>query len=357
MEKPGSTIALIGQTSQRGEKWIGAQSAVNAESFYPNGIPVDDVKSKLFGWEALSAPLTATLPGTPGNLEAYARGEEVHRIEPVPGPTIMVPGKKAIIRSDNHHVLGVHGDTYQPHPYSEWLIDKVGVLLGDDLTISAAYTTRFGARAAVEVSRPNYIHDDETGIEYRPNMLAVTSFDGSLSSTYVNHVLMLICNNMESSTLGAAGSQKVRVKHTSRSAGRLDVNESRRQLAILNIDAVAETFIKQATALTRATVTDADITKFLDIWAPRPEEAGAGQTRADNKRDAFNTLYRTDSRVTPWTGTAFGVVQAVNTYTNHVVEVRGGDRDGRNIERGMTGKIDQVDGDTVATLRRVLQPA
>jgi len=44
---------------------------------------------------------------------------------------------------------------------------------------------------------------------------------------------------------------------------------------------------------------------------------------ADTKRDSLTTLYRSDPRVSPWAGTAHGVLQAVNTYEHHEGVVRG----------------------------------
>ncbi len=38
---------------------------------------------------------------------------------------------------------------------------------------------------------------------------------------------------------------------------------------------------------------------------------------AENRREVLQRLYRHDERVAPWAGTAWGVVQAVNTMTHH----------------------------------------
>src|SRR4051794_22090519 len=60
-------------------------------------------------------------------------------------------------------------------------------------------------------------------------------------------------------------------------------------------------------------------------------------TMADRKRDTLQRLYRHDSRVAPWAGTAHGVVQATNTYAHHEAIVRGADRAERNMLKTITG--------------------
>jgi hypothetical protein len=64
-------------------------------------------------------------------------------------------------------------------------------------------------------------------------------------------------------------------------------------------------------------------------------------------------LYRNDERCAPWAGTAWGVVQTVNTYSAHVAQVRdgqGGQGTGR-FDRQVAGLIDgTTDKETRATL-------
>ena len=58
--------------------------------------------------------------------------------------------------------------------------------------------------------------------------------------------------------------------------------------------------------------------------------------------------------VTPWKGTAFGVVQAVNTHAHHYATVRGATRPERNMVRAVSGGVDTLDIGTLATLNKVL---
>jgi hypothetical protein len=65
-------------------------------------------------------------------------------------------------------------------------------------------------------------------------------------------------------------------------------------------------------------------------------------------------LYRHDDRVSPWAGTAYGVMQAVNTYEHHDSVIRGAERSQRNMLRTVTGQFGQVDRGSWKTLSSVL---
>lgn len=88
---------------------------------------------------------------------------------------------------------------------------------------------------------------------------------------------------------------------------------------------------------------------FLDAHVPRADSTsqplvGRSLTLADNKRDTLKALYRSDPRVSPWAGTAHGVVQAVNTYAPHegVVRGDGAERNGLKVITGEFGRLDRA---------------
>jgi hypothetical protein len=80
----------------------------------------------------------------------------------------------------------------------------------------------------------------------------------------------------------------------------------------------------------------------------------ASTSLAERKRDTLTRLWNHDARVTPWRGTAWGVVQAVNTYVHHEQTVRGMDRAERNMLRAVDGGADALDTATLTTLRKIL---
>jgi hypothetical protein len=63
---------------------------------------------------------------------------------------------------------------------------------------------------------------------------------------------------------------------------------------------------------------------MMDLVIPLPEDAGRAMTIAENKRNEILNLYRDDARSAPWNGTAFGVLQAFNTWNHHFATVKKG---------------------------------
>ena len=132
----------------------------------------------------------------------------------------------------------------------------------------------------------------------------------------------------------------------------MKLQDARDALAIVH--QIGDDFAQQVSELCAVTVTDSDWRRFLDSLAPIPEQDGRSKTIAENKRNSLNRLYRHDRRVAPWAGTAYGVVQAVNTYVHHEQTVRGADRAERNMDRAIHGQVDALDRETLATLTAVL---
>ncbi|MBN6050771.1 DUF932 domain-containing protein, partial [Nonomuraea sp. RK-328] len=320
---------LIGFTEKRGTAWHYRAGLQGTEpNHYPGAIPVADVERRLFAWDALSRPIYVEDPVTGGLAE--------------------VPERQAIVRSDNGHVMGIFSEGYEPHPYREWLLDTIGRLLDDDLSIGSAGLLRSGAVAWVSVEVPENIRTPE-GVEFRPNLFGATSFDGSLATTFKRAVTNIVCDNTMAAGLAERG-QQVKIKHSRHS--KLRIGEARQALNI--VYEVADAFTAQVRQLCQISVTSGQWAAFLDTYAPVPAETGRGRTLAETKRDTLAKLWRHDNRVAPWAGTGWGVLQAVNTYVHHEQTVRGAGRIERNYLRAVTGGVDEMDRETLQTLGEVL---
>ncbi|WP_062289780.1 DUF932 domain-containing protein [Demequina phytophila] len=347
-----NTQTLIGHTDARGTAWHYRADLQGAESnHYPGAIPVADVARRLFDWDAQSRPIALERPAdiaTMTHLDADGH----------PVRWVTVDGLQAIVRSDrtDGHVMGIFTDAYEPHPYRRWLLETVASILDDDLSISSAGLLRDGAVAWVEVSVPDSITTPE-GVKFLPNLLATTTFDGSLATTYKRTVTDTVCDNTRAVALGE-DSPTFRVRH-SRHSG-LKLATARDALAL--VYSTADAFQEQVAHLCATPVSEAAYGRFLDAWVPRIDSkgtplAGRALTLATTKRDTLAQLWATDLRVTPWRGTAHGVLQAVNTYEHHARPVRGASRAERNQLRTVTGDFDTVDHAAYATLTRVLATA
>ncbi len=304
------------------------------------------MQDRLFGWTAESRRLAI-------EVEADMHSMTHLSDDGSPKRWAVVPDRQAICRSDDDTVMGIFGPGYTRHQYREWLLTTVADLLDDDLAISSAGLLRGGAVAWVEVSMPDTITTPQ-GVAFRPNLLATTSFDGSIATTYKRTVTDTVCDNTRELALAEAG-QEFKVKHSRHS--RAQLGPARQALEMVHT--LADDFAAEVEQLCNTTVTNAQWQAFLDGHVPRVDSrtgrplAGRALTLADRKRDTLDRLYRHDDRVAPWAGTAHGVLQAVNTYEHHEGAVRG-DRAERNNLKTINGDFGQLDRRTWRSLQPLL---
>jgi len=342
-----NTSTLIGNTDHRGTAWHYRVEQQGEESnHYPGPIPVEDVRRRLFDWEAVSRPVAVEQVAdldTMTHLNEYG----------IPACWTTLPDKQAICRSDDGTVMGIFTNGYAMHQYNQWLVTTVANILDEDLAISSAGLLRAGAVAWVEVSVPESVTTPE-GVEFRPNLLATTSFDGSIATTFKRTVTDVVCDNTREAAL-AEGGQAFKVKHTKYSKARL--TDARAALELVH--ALADDFAAEIQQLCATSVPEASWQRFLDAYVPRTDQgglqlSGKARTLADKKRSALERLYVHDLRVAPWAGTAHGVIQAANTYEHHEGTVRGSNRAERNMLRTITGDFGRSDRAALALLEKVL---
>jgi phage/plasmid-like protein (TIGR03299 family) len=343
-----NTQTLIGHTDARGTAWHYRAEHQGAESnHYPGPIPVADVRRRLFHWEAVSRPVAVEQVA---DLETATHVNEYG----IPSRWEPVVDRQAICRSDNGAVMGIFGTGYAMHQYQEWLLGTVANILDDELSVSSAGLLRGGAIAWVEVSVPESITTPE-GVVFRPNLLATTSFDGSVATTFKRTVTDVVCDNTRETALAEHG-QAYKVKHSRHSRAQLAAAHE----ALAMIHTIADDFAREVAAMCATPVSEGQWSAFLDAYVPmihaRTGEALTGRslTLADRKRASLKRLYRSDARVAPWAGTAHGVVQAVNTYEHHEAVVRGVQRPDRNMLRTVTGDFGRLDRNTMKVLQTVL---
>lgn len=346
---------LIGCTKRRGNAWHYRGDLQTPWSFrtedgdveigvgnhYDAGIPLPHVIGRLFNWEALTAPVYAQV--SDGGTEWY----------------VEIPNQKRVYPSDDpSHTFWIAKDSYQPHDYSDSLVGAVSDIVdvpGSDLVISSAGLLKQRAIAWVEVSVPESITTPE-GIEFRPNLLATTSLNGTVATTYKRTCTDVVCDNTRSIALAEQG-QTYKVKHSRYS--NLKLADAREALAIIHT--TADDIEAEFAELCRIDVTDK---QFYDIIGeitdpPKGKELGkAGQTLKDKKMGELSQLWNNDNRVTPWKGTGYGVIQAVNTWEHHLKGTRRGTTPAeRNMLATINGDIEKSDREVYATMMAVLDNA
>lgn len=325
-----NTQTLIGFTSLRGNAWhYRADLQGDEPNHYAGPIPVADVRRRLFHWTPVEAELTATVLTDDGVTSFHD------------------PTRKGIVRPDTGALLGVFKRGYQIHSYEQWLVSNVEAILDDDdLQIGSAGLLRGGAQGwvQIETEATQYV----AGIEHRPFLTAVTSLDGSIATTYGSGTQVVVCDNTLSVALGSMR-QAYKVRHSANSLGKLgDVREALRLVL-----GAGDAFAAQVEQLTAERVSEDRFERFLAAFAGTESDSKRAKTNAETKAEAVRQLWRNDERVTPWRGTAWGVVAAVNTYTQHEAPIRGADRVTRNMEFMVGGKADALDSATLQLLATV----
>lgn len=324
---------LIGNTDVKGEAWhnrFDIKMADGLDNNYPGFIPADDVIRRLLSFDVVKMPVHLDIPGQ--------------------GMTA-IPDRFAWVRDDNHAVMGIHGDGYVGHGYKKWLIDNVLSITGDDAGIANVILLADGAQCAVQIELPNTI-DAGNGVTVSPYLLATTSFDGSIATTYKRGFTNVVCDNTFNMFMGESGETYKR-RHTKNSE--FDILTAASALDTLHL--IAEKVASDIEKLCAVDVSDQAWARFVEAHVPIDEKISKSPksvTMAENKRQALTGLYRTDIRVAPWAGTAWGVVQAVNTYNEHMAIVRRVDGFERKYKRALTGQTGKDDAGTLVTLGGVI---
>lgn len=339
---------LIGFTEKRGNAW---HYRAGTDNHYVGPVPVEDVRRRLFDFKVEAQPIILGEPVTPNLDVSPPRGSVV-----LPGP--LVPDKVAIVNQKTGFVYGVFGSGWQPHQYDEWLLENVETILDDNLQIGSAGLLQHGGVAWVQVEVPETM-EFAGGVTGRPFLLAATSMNGLLSSTYGASLTAAVCDNTLAVAQGEHGGFRKKVRHSRNSLGKIqDVRD-----ALGVIHTTADDFGRQVKELLDTPFVDRQFEELLTLEVPgeRPaitEHRGskwAAWTKVERKREVIRSMYQVDERVAPWHGTAYGAWQAFNTYAQHESPIRKTtNRVERNALSLVTGKQEKAD---FSTLEKIMELA
>ena len=105
--------------------------------------------------------------------------------------------------------------------------------------------------------------------------------------------------------------------------------------------------------LVEVPVTDYQWNEFLRCFVP-VTDTKRGKAIADRKRSELDAMWNSDERVTPWRHTGFGVLQAVNTWTQHQADIRGDEsREEKQMLNTINGKFAANDDKALVTMQSV----
>jgi len=296
---------------QGGKPWFADE---NYQYLYQDGIPVQDVIDNLFWWTPVEAePL----------IRVVCDIDDAHSFldDGTPYRYVADPKRKAILRPDTLEVFGYFGkDSYTVHGYEQWLITNVANLIDDgEVGISSAGLLRGGGQAWVSIELPDDIEVAGAG-HIRPCIIAATSCDGTLATTYATRIMRPECDNSLRISLNASGNT-MRVKHSARSMNR--ISDARQALGLIyQMGDVAQQWFDE---LANVDVSDRQFDQIIRGLAPIPDpDVVDGKVKnqraitiATGKQSALLDMWNHDPRSAPWNGTLAGAFHAVSTWQQH----------------------------------------
>lgn len=325
-------MTLIGNTDKRGTAWHYRAVLQGPESnHYAGPIPIEDVRRRLIGWQLQQGTISSCVI-TEDGADVYEDPNRLSVIRP----------RGAFGPDDQGEILGTFRRGYRIHQYDEWLLGGLAQILDQsagELVIESAGLLRRGAVAWVQIAMPETMNVE--GVEFRTHITAATSADGTLATGFVAGNQEVVCDNTLHAAWVERDARSIKIRHTSGSLTQIH----RVRDALELVYAEADAFSAEIRELVATTVTDRQWAAFLDAHTPVPSKPGAGRTVAEKHRSELSALWATDERVSPWTGTAWGVLQAVNTHRHHLSRVSGGDakrgeRNMANVVKGITARED-----------------
>jgi phage/plasmid-like protein (TIGR03299 family) len=323
---------LAGFVDARPPWWLQyAKSEGFEPNTWPGAVPMDEVIKLIASWEPIPESLyTADMQ--------------------------LVPSHKAYRASDTNEILSVVGVDSALHSYRDWLSGTVTETVGDEAQVSSAGLLNNRAQAWVQIERPESAVGPD-GILFSPYVVLSTSIDGTLASQINQNTQMVICDN--TLAIGRTQGLASRIKHTRNSAGRL-ADHRGVMMAIMQGESDFRAELERQLAVE---VPDNKFQAFLASFAPiNDDDIPAKKTRSTRVRREITTLYNEDPRVAGYRGTEFGVVQAVNTWNQHMSQLRnttGYEMDDTNLRamRNYANRLrgnDGADMNTVKVLEGVL---
>lgn len=387
---------LVGNTDKTGHAWWYDQRLEdpNNPTHFSDFVPLELVKEKLFGWEALESKMLQAVFAVPvkDNDGRYVLDDDGHQVY----KDIVVPVTdfKALGRADwvefgvpdteeagANAILSVTSDTYSPHQLKKTFIDNTQQIIGDQnkLGVKSAGLLKWGRRGWITIELPEHILNDASGMEFRSMLTVSTSFDQSLPTSYTRTAGIPVCDNtLDWELMKAGDTGKFIIRHTKNSGAR--IKDAVEALGLLNQD--AENYDNWLTAEVNIEVSDNAFKKWLDRMVPIPEAktkvvkiksvqgeveveklSTNGITIAMNKRDKLIEMYTGDPRVAPWMGTKLGIIQLWNTFQQHESTVKGvkaaeGNKLAARVESNMmkmlSGKFLTEDKRAIETMDEIL---
>lgn len=328
-----------GNTDKTGFAWWYDQAMEdpNNPSHYPGFIPLSEMR-KFFGWTAEeSVSLIAVfeidgkryeVPVT--DFKALGRGDWI--LNGIPEGSEVGASK----------ILDITSIDYGTHQPKEIFLTNVEKLVdgSQNIGVESFGELKWGRRLFASISVPEHLLNSESGLEFRPILTIVTSFDRTLATKYVRTYGIPVCDNTVNYELARAGEENGSfvLKHTKNSSARLV--DAKKVLGLL--DQQANEFDAWLTEQARMEVSEQEFVDWVRLMVPIPEIkktvvtiksiqgedtqvekiSTTAQTRAINRQDRLIQMWDSDPRVTIVPPSRARIFQLWNTFQQYETSVR-----------------------------------
>lgn len=250
--------------------------------------------------------------------------EPVYAKNEATGLFVPIPGYVANVRSDDFKPLAVVGERYKILQNIEALSFLDDLVDSGEAKYEAVISLKDGAKVSLLARLPREV---KIGDEELSTFIVLSnSHDGSSAITLAATPVRVVCQNTLSLALGTA-KRTFKVRHTSALSGRL--SEARTALGVV-FNYMAE-FEETADRMLHTSFSDEEFSTFLNSLLPVPEDAGRGQTIANNTQDTIRSIAYNNLRVAegnrnvqvnlpdmePIKNTKWWALNAVSTYNQH----------------------------------------
>lgn len=344
-----------GNTKKTGYAWWYNEKLENPDnpSHYEGFIPLSVLRES-FGWSAAeSVELTAKF-----QIDGKEYLVPVNRFKALGRTDWIVNGIPDTEELGADKILDIPNIDYGVHDPKEVFITNVAELFSgaDNIGCESFGELKWGRRLFASFSIPENLMNSKSGLEFRPTLTVVTSFDRTLATKYVRTYGIPVCDNTMNYELARAGEKDGHfiLRHSKNSAGKL--KGAKEMLGLL--DQQADVMDKWLDELVNVEVKEADFHKWMNRMVPIPDPKTTitkvksvqgedveiekvsyhAQTQAQNKHLRLMDMWEKDHRVAPWRNTRLGIFMLWNTYIQHEVPVKatralGGGKDATDEQR------------------------
>jgi phage/plasmid-like protein (TIGR03299 family) len=252
-----------------------------------------------------------------------------HTIEQAPlyalinGEHVEVPSHKLVYRDSDNKQLSVMGKDYRPVQTREAFSILEDLVQGGEIEIDTMGTLREGRRAFIAASITGDPLEVVPGDMLERYLLCADSYDGSLALTYTSVATLTVCQN----TLRAALNEKGRTakgKHTSGILSAARVAKLRETLGIAT--AQIEDFAQFGKKLASIKMSDSEVYEFhkslvfagKDVPGTIDEDSTTPQQRTALGELGWLYFDGPGQELEGRAGTAWGALNSVTAWTNHV---------------------------------------